>query len=72
MKVVATVIGPLKKHVGKYSVHITTAIVINSGKDVLITELDTEGGEDVPIEPQVTAYNERLMLTVLCSDFLYL
>ena len=39
LKVIATVIGPVKKH---------------AGRDVLVSQLDCGGGEPLPIQSQVT------------------
>ena len=55
LKVVGTVIGPLKKHVGKlvFSAHMPAVLIsmVYLGQDVLISQLDED--DQIPLQAQV-------------------
>ena len=59
MRVIGTVIGPIKKYIGEKSCHSPFSSLVNTnqsdqanpGKMVMISQLDDR--DDLPIEPQV-------------------
>ena len=52
MKVIGTIIGPIKKHIGEIQIKSTKIIESSPGKTVMISEL--EGCDEFPIDSQVT------------------
>ena len=61
MKIIATVLGPLKKYVGEIPDY--QIFVINNhtlGKEVLVSQMND--GQECPIQPQVQIFNNYFLM----------
>ena len=61
MKIIATVLGPLKKYVGEIPDY--QIFVINNhtlGKEVLVSQMND--GQECPIQPQVQIFNNYFLI----------
>lgn len=61
MKIIATVLGPLKKYVGEIPDY--KIFVINNhtiGKEVLVSQMND--GQECPIQPQVQIFNNYFLM----------
>ena len=67
MKVIATVTGPLKKHVGRFQIMRNLVPLLFPGKDVLVSQISRV--MDYPIEPQVTHRLVLLYYNLCAADF---